>query len=408
MSLPQKDLAKLPELSDLKDVLKNRLDALIVCLSNSWGGLEQVAASDALSVAAQGLKVRVLVLEGSPIHKHLKTEKSVLLYPIDFKPRNFLDFKLRAELRKFILDGVNLIHTHQTTLLSSLSPWLWRESQVALLASRHIMSNHDKRNLFHRMIYSRVDFLIVMSLAMRQNVLETHSIRENRVKVMNLGLDFEVFDPEKIDPKIQRKNWGVKDDTLVIGLVGRIDPAKGQSTFIRAAAGLMKYGDLKDRLKFVIVGEETLGSTKGYLEELKQMVKEFHLGDLVHFAGFQQNIAEVMRGFDIFTMPSRREAFGLVAIEALAMRCPIIVSGAGSADEIIGRDVDQPWGLKVRPEDAYDLQKQLLTLIENPDLRKEMGDRGRKYVMKYYDRKVRLRRTLELYDRALRRRGNGI
>jgi glycosyltransferase involved in cell wall biosynthesis len=187
----------------------------------------------------------------------------------------------------------------------------------------------------------------------------------------------------------------------VIGLVGRIDPAKGQATFIKAAAGLLKTRKSGDKLKFVMVGEETLGSSAKHLEELRAMVRQFHLEDFVVFAGYQENIPEVMSAFDIFVMPSRQEAFGLVAIEAMAMECPIVISSGGSAKEIVGQE---DYGLMIRPGDAFDLQQKLRQLLDSPDLRIKMGKRARGHVRKNYDRKARLAQTLGLYERALRRR----
>jgi glycosyltransferase involved in cell wall biosynthesis len=131
------------------------------------------------------------------------------------------------------------------------------------------------------------------------------------------------------------------------------------------------------------------------------MVQQFRLEDHVVFAGYQENIPEVMRSFDILVMPSRQEAFGLVAIEAMAMECPIIISRGGSAAEIVG---EEEYGLLTRPEDAFDLQRQLRHLIDHPEVRAEMGRKARAHVMAHYDRQVRIERTLELYNRALRRR----
>lgn len=385
----------------LKDELQGRLSALVVCLSHSWGGLEQVAALDAVEVGGLGLEVRVLCLQGTPIHEHLAHRSEVSLVPLHFRPRNYFDLKLKAELERLLQQGVNLVHTHQTSILGSISPWLWRKPNVALLATRHIMNNHDKRNFFHRAIYSRVDSLVVMSQMLRKNVLDTHPLREKKVKVVNLGLDFEKFDPERVDARAQRAAWGADDETLVVGLVGRIDPAKGQATFIRAAAGFLKTPPEGRKFKFVIVGEETLGSTSTHLTELKEMVRQFHLEEHVVFAGYQENIPEVMSALDIFVMPSKREAFGLVAIEALAMECPIIISNNGSAEEIVGHE---EFGLTMRPDDAFDLQRQLRFLVEHPEIRIAMGKRGRAHVKTQYDRVTRLQRTLELYERSLRRR----
>ncbi len=398
------------EIPELVKSLKPVLDGVLVCLSRSWGGLEQVAASDAIELAELGLDVKVLCLESSPIHEHLakwsKQERSggkIEALPIAFAPRNHFDLNLRGILKRFRADGVNVIHLHQPSLLGSFAPFLWRDRSTALFATRHIMNNHFKTDFYHRALYSRLDALLAISETVKQNVLETHAIKETRVKVVNLGLDFERFDPKQVNAREQRARWGADDGTTVIGLVGRIDPAKGQATLIRAAAGLSKTLAPSEKVKFVIVGEETLGSVARHLDELKEMVRQFRLEDSVFFAGYQENIPEVMRAFDLFVMPSRQEAFGLVAIEAMAMECPIIISNSGSAEEIVGKE---EYGLMVRPNDAFDLQQKIRLLLDRPDLRKTMGTQGREHVMRNYDRKGRLQQTLALYDRALRRRGH--
>ncbi|MGE0617113.1 MAG: glycosyltransferase family 4 protein, partial [Bacteriovoracia bacterium] len=255
----------------------------------------------------------------------------------------------------------------------------------------------------HSLIYRRVDCLVVMSQVLRDNVLQTHRLRERQVKVIHLGIDLDAFDPEKIDASAQRAEWGADDGTVVIGLVGRIDPAKGQETFIKAAAGLLKNpGKHKGKFKFVIVGEETLGSELEYTQELQKIVEQFRIQDHVVFAGYKENIPEVMSAFDIFVMPSRQEAFGLVAIEAMAMECPIVISRGGSASEIVG---DEDYGLLIRPDDAFDLQRQIRYLLDHPRERTQMGKQGRQHIRKSYDRRVRLLRTLTLYERMLRLRG---
>ncbi|HTL12005.1 MAG TPA: glycosyltransferase family 4 protein [Bdellovibrionota bacterium] len=389
------------ETDRLTALLKGRLDALVICLSHSWGGLEQVAANDSLELGRIGLKARVLCLQGSPIHEHLAHRSEVELVPIDFRPRDHFDLGMRRELKRLRADGVNLIHTHQTSILGSIVPWFYRDRRLTLLASRHIMNDHSKRTPWHLLLYRRLDALVVMSRALRRNVIATHPLRERQVKVIHLGLDFDLFDPEKVNPQRQRAEWGADENTIVIGMVGRIDPAKGQATFIKAAAGIMKRLREGEKVKFVIVGEETLGSTSNYVEELREVVSQFRIGAHVVFAGYQENIPEVMRALDIFVMPSRQEAFGLVAIEAMAMECPIVISRGGSADEIVG---EQEFGLLVRPEDAFDLQRQLRYLLDNPMERVRMGQAAREHVSHNYDRRVRLQRTLSLYERFLRQK----
>ncbi len=386
-------------LDEWVNLLRPRLKPLLICLSHSWGGLEQTVAFDAQEFARYQIPVRVAVLKDSPIHRALANRAGITTYPLDYRPRNYLDFRFRRDLDRWLQSGeVNLVHTHQTTLLGSITPWIWSRKNLPLFASRHIMSGHNKRNWIHEVIYSRVDSLIVMSEALRENVLATHPVRDDHVDIVNLGLDFERFDPEKVDAGRQRAEWGADADTIVIGLVGRIDPAKGQGTFIKAAAGLMKRLSSGLKVKFVLVGEETLGSEDGHVDDLKLMVEQFHLENSVLFTGYLENIPEVMQAFDIFVMPSRQEAFGLVAIEAMAMECPIVISRGGSAREIVGRE---EFGLLTRPEDAFDLQSQLRRLIDDEELRISMGIRARAHVKSKYDRRLRLRKTLELYSHAI-------
>src|SRR4051812_16283183 len=95
-------------LKSLIGSLTGRLDSLVVCLSNSWGGLEKVAANDALDVGALGLQVQVLCVEGSPIHKNLADRKEVRTIPLDFSPRNYFDLKMRGELFRLVNEGINL------------------------------------------------------------------------------------------------------------------------------------------------------------------------------------------------------------------------------------------------------------------------------------------------------------
>ncbi len=396
------DFAK--PLDEYVSALRPRLKPLLVCLSHSWGGLEQTVAYDAQELARYSLPVRVAVLRDSPIHRSLAEKPGVITFPLDYRPRDTLDRHFRRDLDGWIDSGdVNLVHTHQTTLLGSISPWVWKRPQVPLFASRHIMSGHNKKNWIHSLIYRRVDSLIVMSEALRENVLATHPVDPERVEIVNLGLDFERFDPNKVDAGRQRESWGADGDTIVIGLVGRIDPAKGQGTFIKAAAGLLKrIGGAGHKLKFVVVGEETLGSEGGHFEELKAMVTQFHLENAVLFTGYLENIPEVMQAFDLFVMPSKQEAFGLVAIEAMAMECPIIISSGGSAREIVG---NEDFGLLTRPDDAFDLQHKLRILIEDEKTRRAMGVRARAHVKSKYDRRLRLTKTLALYQRGFEERG---
>jgi glycosyltransferase involved in cell wall biosynthesis len=396
------------DLALLADQLLSSNRFLHLCLSHSWGGLEQTAADDALGIASLGIPIRVACLEGSPLHEHLvhheKDSERLTVVPLDFTPRDYLDLNFRKWLLREIDEGVTLIHSQQIGLLWNLSPWLWSRPRIALFASRYLISEQDKRNVLQRAIYGRLDGLLVMSESLRRNVLATHPIRERRVRLVSPGLDFERFAPANVDPRVRRAGWGADEHTKVIGLVGRIHPSKGQETLIKAAAGLLKNsfsGRTPElpKLKFVMVGEETLGSTQEYLAELRAMVQQFRIHDHVVFSGYEEDLPEVMRALDLLVMPSQQESFGLVALEAMAMECPVILSDVGSAREWVG---EQEFGLTVRPEDAFDLQRQIRFILERPDLAQQMGARARERAVARFGKKARLFKLLSLYERSLK------
>jgi glycosyltransferase involved in cell wall biosynthesis len=243
----------------------------------------------------------------------------------------------------------------------------------------------------------------VTGQALKQNVVETHPIKDRRVRVVNPGLDCSRFDPALVNAASRRQSWSADELTVVIGTVGRIHPEKGQEIFLKAAAGLLKdsFTGKSDGppLKFVLVGEEARKAGTPYLQELQQIVRQFRIEDHVVFEDYDDHVAETMQGFDIFVMPARRESIGLVALEAMAMECPVVLSDAGSAREVVG---NQEFGLTFRPDDAFDLQRKLRVLVADPERRSEMGRLARQHVVKNYDRSLRLQRTLEIYDRCLR------
>ncbi|MFN7684687.1 MAG: glycosyltransferase family 4 protein [Oligoflexia bacterium] len=399
--LPEGDLAL------LSDQLRGNSKFLHVCLSHSWGGLEQTAAEDALEIARQDLPIRMACLEGSPLHEYLvhreKEAAKLSVLPLDFTPRDYFDLNFRKLLlRELSEQDVSIVHSQQIGLLWNIAPWLWSRPRISLFASRYLISEQDKRNFLQRAIYSRLDGLLVMSESLRRNVLATHPIRERRVRLVSPGLDFEKFDPDRVDPRARRAAWGADEGFTVIGLVGRIHPTKGQETFIKAAAGLLReslsgHTRKLSRLKFVMVGEETLGSTQEYLAELRAMVQQFRIQDHVVFSGYEENLPEVMRALDLLVMPSKQESFGLVALEAMAMECPVILSDVGSAREWVG---EQEFGLTVRPEDAFDLQRQIRFILDKPELARQMGSRARQRAIARFGRKARLFQLLSLYERA--------
>lgn len=375
------------------------LHILIVVISSAWGGLEQTALGDASQLTQQGFKVIMLVRKGTPVAEHLKADSPQI--PVFYAPehvRNYFDMRFIKALREIITEhNINLIHCHQTTLLGSIVPALWRHPEVALVASRHILNSHNKRDPLHALIYRRVDYLLVLSRTMRDNLYATTPIAEKKLRVVPLAIDLDRFNPAVQDVEEFRRTWNIAPDRYLVGVVGRLDPSKGQDTLIKALAQASIWNP---DIHGLIMGNESPGLDGAYLEELQKTVDQLGMHDRITILPAQQDVSKAMAALDLFVMPSWSEAFGLVALEAMAMGVPCILARGGSVMEI----ADEGRALTFRPRDAYDLALKIKYLYGRGDMPGEMVKAARDYVQSHHSRETRLERTLELYARCYRRR----
>lgn len=384
----------------MRGALKDKLKPLWILFSERWGGPEQVAMSDMIDLASAGIPITLLCLEGSPVHAAALRHLRIKVHPLVHRPKRNFEWSFVRVLRGVIEEvGANIVHINDEGMLWYLVPALFRRPDISVVSSRHAVAERGFQDFFASLLLRRLDYMIVLSESIRRSLLARRMIAEKKVKVINLGLDFSRFDPSRTNGGALRKSWGADKDTVVIGSVGRLVPEVGQDTFLKAAAGLLKYHDWK--MRFVIVGEDPIVASEEYVNALRELVRQFHMDEVVTFSSLGDNLPEVMSGFDVFVMPGREEVPGLGALEALAMERPVVLSNITGAEEIVG---NKEHGLLVRPEDAFDLQTKILNLLENPSQRLAMGANGRNHVLRHFDKRTRFERSLDIYERCLRRR----
>lgn len=383
----------------VKESLKEKIKPLWILLSNRWGGSEQVALSDMVELSVTGIPLCLICLEGSPVHAAAIRHAGIKTIPIKQRPSRF-DFKFVHILRAVMLDSqATIIHINDESMLGFVVSALFRHPSVSLIVNRHAPLERSPFDLIQAVLFRRVDYMLVLSESVKQTVLSSVGVPEKKIKVINLGLDFSRFDPAHAKGQNLRKQWGADKDTIVVGSVGRMVPSIGQDTFIKAAAGLLKYHDRK--IKFVIVAEESVVEADAYVKELQSLIQLFRAQDAITFCSLGDHLPDYMSAFDIFIMPGREEVPGLGALEALAMQRPVVLSNVVGAQEIVGKS---EFGLLVRPDDAFDLQQKILNLLDNPSMRLSMGNNGRNHVLKHFDKRIRLLRMLDIYEKCIKRR----
>jgi glycosyltransferase involved in cell wall biosynthesis len=217
------------------------------------------------------------------------------------------------------------------------------------------------------------------------------SCRSYLDELRRLGYEGDVFhvypyiDPSQYtQPSYQqirelRDRLGINEEDKVLLTVARLDPVKAQDKVIKALKSVVsKFPNTK----LVLVGDGSfssskLGLSKGerWLRYLKECVENMELKGNVIFAGYlsEADLRVAYAMCDVFILPSIREGFGLVVIEAWLYKKPVIVSSYAGVAELIEDGVN---GLLFNPKDTNQLASKIIRVLSDEDLAEKLGEEG--------------------------------
>ena len=317
----------------------------------------------------RGHKVIALCAPSSELEKDLK-RRSINVFP--FSPWGYMDFSAIIKIKSILSKThPDIIHAHYSKDLWAIAPA--KHSSIPLIFVKHIGTQKPKLDAIHRWIYSRVNHTIAISKVIEKNLLETHPIPQEKICVVHHGVDLLQYDRHFENRKSVRQEFGIKDDEILIGNIGRLQEGKGHLEFLDMAK---KLSDRHKNIKFLIVGEPTRGE-EFRAQVILQKAKVLELQEQVIFTGFRTDIPHILSAMDIFVFPSRAEAFGLVIIEAMAAGLPVISSNCDGVLDIIEQ---QKNGILANPLDIDELVRSVEMLMTNRDLRQRLAHAGRKTV----------------------------
>ena len=307
---------------------------------------------------------------------------------------NFLPTVIR--LKKLIKDEkIDLVHTNTTVVLGG--GIASRLSGIRNVYHAREIVTHPKPIvwLLNRMIELTAHRIIAMTDAVVKVNFPSAYRRNAKIHTIYDGVDLELFDP-KINSGTFRKEFNIKPDNYVIGMVGRMVPWKGHEYFIRAAEIVTEY---YNNVKFIIVGDIVREDQRKYKKELIGLVKRSNLNGSFIFTGSRMDIPQVIADFDILVLPSSSpEPSGRVILEAMALAKPVIATNHGGPSELI---IENKTGFLIPPRDSGALAEALINLLRNPELAKEMGNSGRKEVERRFDIRNHVKRVEEIYESLL-------
>jgi glycosyltransferase involved in cell wall biosynthesis len=194
----------------------------------------------------------------------------------------------------------------------------------------------------------------------------------DRVHVVLNAIDLDSWKPG-IERDAARNELALEPGNLAVLTVCRLAPEKGPAQLIEAVA---RVRGEHPETRLLIAGLD-LSADQWFAAELAGLVRRRGLDGEVRFLGWRDDVARLMAAADVYAMPSTGEPFGLVFAEAMAMKLPVLGLDDGGTPEVVehGRS-----GLLSTDDDVDALAANLARLLGNPDLRRQLGEYGRRRV----------------------------
>ena len=213
------------------------------------------------------------------------------------------------------------------------------------------------------------DGILVLTEKEIQDIRQLYGEFANKIVVVKPGIDLEIFYPS--DSDVAKGELNIPNDSKMILFVGRIDPIKGLEVLVEALSSIA----IQEDVLLCIVGGAEEGDQ--YLRSIKSLVHETGLIGKVMFAGpiAHDELRTYYSAADVFVLPSHYESLGLVAIEAMACRTPVVASRVGGIPSIVDHGSTGyliPW----RCPEAF--AAQIEVLLQNEDLNDFMSEQALK------------------------------
>jgi glycosyltransferase involved in cell wall biosynthesis len=238
------------------------------------------------------------------------------------------------------------------------------------------------------------DAVFSISRFVTETVVATGTPRERIHTILNC-VDASRWDPG-IDGTGIRRELGIPSEAPLLASVSRLFGQKGQRELLQAVARVRTE---IPNVRLLIVGADAVEVHGGsFTMELKTLAGELGIADSVIFTGERADIAQIMAACDVFSMPSLEEPFGLVFLEAMAMRRPVVAINDGGTPEVVEHGQS---GLLAPPRDIDALARNIVTLLKDPEFRARLGAYGRARVLEYFNAQRMARDAGEAYEAVL-------
>ncbi len=369
------------------------------CVRGSGGGPEKTIYLTAKKIDSKRFQTHIVYIRAQDDlqfnlmrQNYLQKEDENIKYQELFEKHSFDRSLVHWLVDYCFRKQIDILHSHEYK--TDVLAWLVRRRlPVQWVATYHL----DYANSFKMRLYRKLDYWVLRKadsiFTVSASLLKILTQKKIPISIMeNLpnGIDSEYFDPKAVSSDL-KKELGIPSDHVLIGSVGRLAPQKNISLLLRAIQTLIVQGK---KVSLILVGD---GPSK---KEAEEAVEEMEIKRWVHFLGFVSDVRPIYKALDLFVSSSDQEGMPNSILEAMAMAVPVVATKVGGNSEIIENEKE---GFLSPAGSLEALIEIMIKLIEGPELRRKIGEAGRKKVEKNFSFIQRVKRLEEIYEKIVQR-----
>jgi len=246
------------------------------------------------------------------------------------------------------------------------------------------------------------DWIIAISPSQKEELVQNGVANADKIRVINIGLELERFLNIRDKSGEFKNELGLRDNVLLVGIVGRLVPIKGHTYFLEAAKEVLEVikdlSPIRSGIRFLVVGDGELR------RELEEYCKELGIGDFVIFTGWRVDLERIYTDMDVVVLSSLNEGTPVSIIEAMASEKAVVATRVGGVPDVVEDGVS---GLLVSPKDPKALAQAIIRLLNDPELRAVLGREGRKRVYPKYDVRTLVKNMKDFYHDLIEKNTQG-
>jgi glycosyltransferase involved in cell wall biosynthesis len=291
------------------------------------------------------------------------------------------------------LDLLHSLHYTRPMRLPCASVVTFHDMTFFLFPQLHTLSKRLYFPQAIRLSARKADALIADSESTRQDAMRLLRISPEKIYTVPLGVSpafHPVLDAHLLE--VVRRRYSLPEHFILY--VGLVEPRKNLPMLLRA------YQRLQEQLRLQAGSELVplviVGRFGWRIEQVFELVEALAIKEKVHFTGYipAGDLPIVYNLADVFVYPSLYEGFGLPPLEAMACGTPVITTAVSSMPEHVGEA-----GILIPPQDERALFQALLTILQDPDLRRQLSEKGPARAAHYSWNRTALE-TLNVYRRV--------